>query len=309
MKLQVLMSTYNGEKYLREQLDSIFAQTLIQSPEWEVELVVRDDGSVDNTCKILEEYNGRYPQLTYQKGENKGVVASFFELIQKVPDEVDFVALSDQDDVWMADKLEAAVRALTTASQNGPLLYCSMCQPVDEALRPIAGVFFTENIRPSFGNALVENICTGCTAVFNREMARLVCIKYSEDIVMHDWWLYLSASCFGQVIYDKASHMYYRQHGDNTVGVSGSYFSECFARLRRFKKNRYHISRQLQAFVEICKEHGQEIPEEKRNLIELVLAGGSRVGKRVELLRDNRVYRQRRGDNLIFKVIILLGNM
>ena len=99
MKLQVLMSSYNGAVFLREQLDSILSQTLLQDKGWEIGITVRDDGSTDQTCEILREYSEKFSELSFYEGENMGVIRSFFELIRNVPDDVDVIALSDQDDV------------------------------------------------------------------------------------------------------------------------------------------------------------------------------------------------------------------
>lgn len=309
MKLRVLMSTYNGEKYLREQLDSILSQTLFQQSDWETELVVRDDGSTDRTCEILAEYTHKFPEITYHVCDNIGVIASFFELIQSTPDDVDLVALSDQDDVWFEDKLECAAEALCKQDAGKPLLYCSMSQPVDEQLNPIKGIFFAENLRPSFGNALVENICTGCTAVFNREMVHLIQCQKPEFTAMHDWWLYLLASCFGEVIYDPVPHMYYRQHAGNTVGVRKNYLSEFYVRVKRYRKNRYQISRQVKSLLDLVETNGFAIENKKREWMYEILAARKNMKARFQMVRNREIYRQRKMDDLIFRLIFLSGTV
>lgn len=309
MKLQVLMSTYNGEKYLREQLDSILSQTLFRHSDWETELVVRDDGSTDRTCEILAEYAHKFPEITYRVCENIGVIASFFDLIQSTPDDVDFVALSDQDDVWFEDKLECAVNALCRKESGKPLLYCSMVQPVDEQLNPVKGIFFDEKVQPAFGNALVENICTGCTAVCNRELIRLIRRGKPEFTPMHDWWLYLAASCLGEVVYDAEPHMYYRQHAGNTVGVRRSYVSEFWARVKRYRKNRYQISRQVKSLWDFVEANGFAIENKKKEWMHEILASRKQMKARFRMVGNREVYRQRKMDDFIFRLIFLTGTV
>ena len=313
MKLQILMSTYNGEKHIREQLESLLEQTVWKKKEWQIEIVIRDDGSVDDTCKILMEYEQACEYIHVYKEKNVGVIASFFDLIRKVEKDVDYIALSDQDDVWMPDKLECAVNSLNKENAEMPLLYCGKPMLTDEMLNPIPSIMYGENVRPSFGNALIENICTGCTAVFNYKLAELVQFGNPEFTVMHDWWLYLLASCFGKVIIDVQPHIFYRQHGENTVGVQKNYWNECKARMHRFHSNRYNIHKQVISLKKICNmlacEMSLIMPEDKQKLLEQILMARDHVGIRVKLVRNPCVYRQRKGDNIIFSLILLTGTM
>lgn len=309
MKLQVLLSTYNGEKYLREQLDSILSQSLFHNSDWETELVVRDDGSSDHTCEILEEYAGHFSKITLHLCENIGVVESFFELLQNTSEDVDFVALSDQDDVWFEDKLECAVKALCSREQSKPLLYCGTFQLVDEELHPMKGICFKKNIRPSFGNALVENICTGCTVVINRQLLHLAKKLRPEYTEMYDWWLYLLSTCYGDIVYDSFPHIYYRQHRDNLIGVSKNHLDEFWMRLKRFKKNRYKISRQVQSLWDLAEEKNLMPEPEKKEMMKKILWAGKRISCRFSLISDKRIFRQRRIDNWIFKIIFLSGKV
>lgn len=308
MRLQILMSTYNGAKYLREQMDSILAQTVMYHSDWFVEIVIRDDGSTDETIKILEEYSVKYPRLSYYKGENEGVVRSFFDLICNTPDEVDYIALADQDDLWMPEKLECALMALSKEENSQPLLYCGSTYLVDDRLRPIKGLS-SHAIRPSFGNALVENICTGCTAVFNAALRDIIKLQIPEFTPMHDWWLYLLSACLGKVYYDTEPHMYYRQHGSNTVGVSTTYRHEFINRLKRFRGNRYQIRRQVMSLYKISRRYNLSLGVEIQRQIEDVLAVKKNAAARLRVICNHKIYRQRPMDNFIFKLIILTGTL
>ena len=106
-KVQILMSTYYGEKYLREQLDSIIKQTYPL-----INILIRDDGSSDGTLSILKEYAGKYDHVTYYEGENIGVIQSFLQLLKESDANVNYYAFADQDDVWLPEKIVRAVEKL-----------------------------------------------------------------------------------------------------------------------------------------------------------------------------------------------------
>lgn len=213
MKLIVLLSAYNGEAYIRKQLDSLLKQTLKG-----VEILVRDDGSTDGTRAILTEYAQR-GALCWYEGENLGPARSFWQLLQDA-DEADYYAFCDQDDVWDPDKLETAVSALERLDASKPALYCGDVRVTDEKLR----ILSEHMVRPApadYPHALLRNLAPGCTYVFNRAARKLLC-RYDAErlgIGLHDWTAYQIVSCFGRVVYDPAPHMSYRQHGDNAIGA------------------------------------------------------------------------------------------
>lgn len=309
MKLQILLSTYNGSAYLCEQLNSLLAQSLNKMSQWEVGITIRDDGSTDGTWDLLERYARENEEICLIRGENKGVIGSFFELIFSIGDDVDYVALSDQDDVWMEDKLERAVEQLTAREGRKPLLYCGKPMLTDEALNPIPSIMYGEQVRPSFGNALIENICTGCTAVCNRKLVELAQMGIPEFVVMHDWWLYLLASCFGEVIFDDVPHMYYRQHQGNVVGVQKNFWREFKARVKRFRGNRYNIHRQVASLEKMCEKASLKMSSDNEKLVKQLLSAKSNFIDRILLVKNPLIFRQRKGDNLIFSLILLMGNM
>ena len=223
-KLQILMSVYNGKKYLREQLESIMAQDCEKDGTVVFSLVIRDDGSSDGTQEILEEYTRKYPdKVRWYQGNNLGVIQSFFDLMVKA-DNADYYALADQDDYWLPSKMGTGIKRIRQIYKeqetltDRPVLYC--CRPsfVDENLEHLELKVSHPDMRPGFGNALIENIVTGCTTVFNNKLRVMVADRFPEYTTMHDRWLYLVSSCFGRIYYDENSYIYYRQHGGNTVG-------------------------------------------------------------------------------------------
>ena len=316
-KLQILMSTYNGKAYLREQLDSVLQQDCKQKGLVKLQLLVRDDGSKDGTQKILQEYAVRYPQeVRWYQGENCGVIQSFFELMKKT-EKADFYAFSDQDDFWMPDKMSSAIQIIEKYGKTRPFLYCCRPKLVDAELNAITSAMKRPAMRPSFGNALLENIVTGCTAVMNEELRALVAVRFPQFTVMHDRWFYLAASCFGRVYYDETPHICYRQHGGNLVGVNSGRWKEFYGRLRLFWGKRHDISRQAEEFIKIFgalpeREDLKEYRGDAKSASCLKLAkelveGRKGFSKRLRLVKGKRLFRQRSMDDFIFRMLILLG--
>lgn len=164
--VQVVMSTYNGEKYLKEQIDSILSQEGVY-----VRLYIRDDGSSDRTTDILASYQ-EHENVKIEKGNNLGFAKSFLTALDEC-DEADYYAFSDQDDVWEKDKLSTAIEILEEESQSTPLLYCSALQRVDENLNPLH-VQSYHGLRINLPSMLTRGRLAGCTFVFNNTLRNLV---------------------------------------------------------------------------------------------------------------------------------------
>lgn len=311
MKIQILMSAYNGSQYLQTQLDSIAAQDVEQKS-----LFIRDDGSTDGTLQIIQDYQTRHPSwVSWQSGENIGVQKSFLELIRMADDDADYIALADQDDEWLPEKLKKAMECLRAmpADTATPLLYCSDKLIVGEDLQPLHVTVSRTVRKVSFGNALVQDICTGCTAVANKALVDLI-KNYPpvrpEEIIMHDWWLYLTASCFGQVYYDPNAYIRYRQHGKNTSGAMLNRRDLIKYRLMELKKPRGEIYRQARLFRET------HLPlltsgtyKKELALIDRLLSSEHRFIRRLEVACDFRYFRQKRSDDLVFRGITLIGKL
>ena len=311
MKVQILMSTYNGARYLRTQLDSIVRQTIEEKT-----LLIRDDGSSDNTMDILHEYQAQYSWIKVYQGGNLGVQKSFFELIAKSDPLADYIAFADQDDEWLPEKLECAVYKLEACARDDkavPLLYCGSQIMVDEELKPLDVTVSRIVRKASFGNALVQNICTGCTAVINQKLANLIKENMPVDIdaiVMHDWWLYLTASCFGSVVYDDISYIRYRQHGKNTHGAILNKRKLLMYRIGQLLKPRGEIYRQIREFSsDFAKQLNKPEWRNQYKLINSLLSAESKVSGRLAVVFNKRFYRQKRQDDLVFRLITLIGKL
>ncbi len=215
----VIMCTFNGEKFLEEQLGSFVAQT---HTNWN--LYVSDDGSTDATLEILRRFGTRVRnsnEVNYSDGPRKGFAANFLTAICSAPVS-DFCAISDQDDIWQPRKLERALDCLTRVPPARPALYAARTRIADVSGREIRlSPLFKR--QPSFANAVVQNIGGGNTMVMNRAAHQLARKAGPMDIVVHDWWLYqLVSGAGGEVIYDHEPHTLYRQHGSNLIGENTS---------------------------------------------------------------------------------------
>lgn len=300
-KVTVLLSTYNGSKFLLQQLNSLYEQTYPN-----IRILVRDDGSSDSTRSILdnEQLCGRIDILSGHK--NLGPALSFFELLHNAAlTETEYVAFCDQDDVWHPHKIEHAVSALLVVADSRPALFCSRLEIVDEQLNHIG---FTATPRKvGFGNALVENIATGCTMVLNREALELIFKHLPSKVLMHDWWCYLVLSCFGEIVFDSNANIKYRQHGNNTIGATVSMIEELKRKLHRFiYSGRGLLWLQASVFLDMFESC---IPLSQRLILNKFIAAKSSLWCRVRLILSREIWRQKWFDNLILRFIIFINRI
>lgn len=300
-EVHVILSTYNGERFLTEQLESILAQRSVS-----IKLYIRDDGSSDGTRTILTSFAQNHAHIEVDYGDNMGVINSFFALLKKIPPDAGFVAFADQDDIWMPDKLTRAVDRIKNSS--GPAMYCSCYKAIDEN-----GRFLWQSQLPekeiSFKNAIVQNITTGCTVVINKSLLSMLKINQvnTRNLVMHDWWVYLVATCFGQVIYDQEPSMLYRQHGGNVVGAKNG-FAFWLGRIKRFFLNRKKNSRIAQA-KEFLERYKSDLSADDVHLLSTFIAyRQAGLLQRIGYAIETPLYMQKKTDNLILKLQLILNS-
>lgn len=292
-KVQILMSTYNGEDYIRQQLDSVLAQSY---PD--VDILIRDDGSTDDTYVIVKEYEETHSNIKAYQGKNLGVNRSFFELLRK--SRGDYIGFCDQDDYWLPNKIEKAVEQLE--NMEGPALYCSAKTLVDENLEELEEQQ-NPHLKPGFGNAVIESICSGCTTLMNRELVSIIRQRLPEDVIHHDWWCYMVATYLGSMYYDENSYIYYRQHRGNEVGASGSAWAMIKAKSRDLKKRHGDLKKQLTDF-----KHFYRGEREKDQLVDDILNAEHFPG-RFTILFHREWYRQSNLDNWVVRGLFLLNRM
>ena len=269
-KVQVMLSTYNGEKYILEQLESLKLQDYANFT-----VKIRDDGSKDSTFALVSEYiKANNLDWEIHKGENLGFIKSFFWLLFNASEEAEFYSFCDQDDYWKKEKISRAVERLQTEPEELPLLYSSGYTLVDKNLVPFPVKPRESNLIPSFKGALFVNIVTGCTVVLNKKMRELVISKKVPNCVVHDWWLYLVASAFGKVLFDAHSTILYRMHGNNVCGTSTSSHKRKivnFVKMLRGKLYLHHLGEITEQVKDFKCIYSDKLTAEHINDIEIFL--------------------------------------
>lgn len=300
-KIVVLLSTYNGEKYLKQQIDSILNQKSFH----QIELRVRDDGSTDGTIQILQSYIEKYPErVQVYFRENIGYINSFFELIREA-DGYDYYALSDQDDIWMEDKLEIAIEACEAEEYAGPLLYGSSSFLVNDRLEIMGET--QKNLKGiTWDNLLIQNFFPGHTQVFNDALCKILKAEVDcSKIYVHDFWITYMAFLHGKAIFDNQSHTYYRQHGTNTVGFGKNSVEWVVERLKRIgNSDNKKIAAQIGYLYDTCAEY---MDEELKGKVGAFVHSQSSLWRRISYLRKTKLYRQKDFETILFKILYLLG--
>lgn len=298
-KVLVLMSTYNGENYLREQLDSILHQS------YPVDILIRDDGSNDTTLSILHEYMKKHSNIKVLKEKNSGVVNSFFSLLTQAKG-YDYYAFSDQDDIWFKDKIECAVQHLNTMDPMKPALYASCSLLVDNAMQ---GEDTTQIDRRglSFYNVMIQNLMPGHAQVFNQKLVDLV-NAYPVDtskVVVHDFWLALLGITFGNTYFDNQYHTYYRQHGNNSIGYGHGPFGWFSERIKRILRSAAKdITIQDKLFYDTFQE---QLNEDQKRELEGMLFSQRNFFTRLHYLSKAKVYRQKKLETALFYILYAFG--
>lgn len=305
-KVQVLLSAYNGEQYISEQIQSILHQT-----HSAVSILIRDDGSTDKTVQLLDQWVTTHPdKIKLLKGTNVGVVSSFFELLRAADAEADYYCFCDQDDVWLDHKVEHAIARLDSSIYTEvPAMVFTSTYLTDDELNRKGAWPKPPAQEPSFFNALYENIAIGATITMNRSARDLFINSQSVDsqkVLMHDWWFYLLVSAFGTVIYDNKPSMLYRQHNNNVVGGSNSLVGKLKSKWASFKR---HTGKDLlhKQASEFDRIYGSRLTGEQKEQLDLFLATRTRFMDRLHYARKSKLYRQSKAESLLFKFFILIG--
>ncbi len=283
----ILLSTYNGEPYLAEQLDSLWQQSY---PNWVV--WIRDDGSTDATWEILITYQTRDSrfQVLPKDEHHLGAAASFGYLLSRYSTSP-YILFCDQDDWWVPHKIETMLQAMVKAEQQhpGPRLIHSDLAVTDHQLSIIAPSFWHyQGLDPSknqLSRLLVQNTVTGCATMINQALSQQVTL-IPPGVIMHDWWLALVASALGHIQVLDQSLVLYRQHGHNTIGVQplsvASIMAERFQLIQRVRHNLIKTTTQAHQFLTL---YGSDLNVEQYQVVNAFaeMAHKSYWGKRQTL--------------------------
>lgn len=251
----IIMATYNGEKYLKEQIESILSNTCT---EWH--LSIYDDGSTDHTFSIIKEYEKKYPdKITgYKNKENLGVKHNFLNAIKN--EAYEYVMFCDQDDVWLPDKIGITYQKMLEAQNKNPSIPITIftdAKLVDEKLNVLYNSYFrTSNLdvkKVDLSHILMENKLIGCTVMINKEVIQN--LKIPVSLRMHDWWIAILTSSFGKIEFLDQPTILYRQHAANVIGGQDkvSYIKNRLSSLKKQKEVLRLTQDQAMQFYELYK--------------------------------------------------------
>lgn len=302
-KVAILLSTFNGSRYLTEQLDSLFEQKSVN-----IHLIVRDDGSQDDTINILHEYKSRFPtSITLIQGVNIGWKESFFWLVHFASEhfkDFEYFAFCDQDDIWLPFKLKIAIDKLSLMLLNKPRLYCSdqLFYKNDQNY----GIVPSPKVKPTYKSCLVKNMAVGCTVVFDRQLLELMNISKPNIAVPHDYWAYIIAVMCGNVYIDDNAYILYRQHENNQIGFNKNFFKRWSLRIKNlpymFIEHTYEYGAK-----EIQRVLGTYLSQEAKNAVEKFAKYRHPFVNRIRLIMDKGYTRGNIYKDFWLHIKILLG--
>jgi Glycosyltransferases involved in cell wall biogenesis len=257
-KVSIVMATYNGETYIREQLDSLLQNTFT---DWQLEIC--DDGSKDNTLLIAREYESKYPGkiIIHANEKNLGVVLNFLEGAKRATGE--YVMFCDQDDVWLPNKIEHTLNFLQRQEKkygnDMPITVFTDAKVVNRTLEETHPSFHQSGkldcTKLDLPHILMENKLLGCTVMFNSKVKEKL-VQLPEHARVHDWWIGLVTASFGKIAYLQEATMLYRQHEKNVIGNQNflSYVSNRIHSLKKQKQVLKHTEEQAMNFYQIYKK-------------------------------------------------------
>ena len=269
IKVDILLATYNGEQYIKEQLDSLLAQS-----HGNINVIIHDDGSTDETVRIIRDYENRYPEIVklVEDGKRFGNASDHFMYMTGLAS-ADYVMFCDQDDYWKKDKVKVTLeKMLEIEEKNGkdrPYLVFAAYMAADSKLNPLKnGKSFLYKL--DLNHILVQNCIAGCMCMINRRLVELIG-EPDHAIIMHDWWFALIASSIGDIYYIDTPLMLYRQHGNNVVGASNlTSFKSRVKKLKNpyTKKLMFVYERQARLLMDRL---GDKMPDEKKKVLKSFL--------------------------------------
>ncbi len=304
-KICVLLSTYNGEKYLDEQIKSLLAQKNV-----ELTLLARDDGSKDRTQEMLREWAEKEPAVRILEenfGTNYGVAKSFTYLLNcgtRMFPEISFFFFADQDDFWLETKCCRAVQRIA-AHRDEPALYFSAKKLVDGELKPLPRKDIIR-LTGTFWDYFDRSNAFGCTMCLTRPLAEMLQNdRYYEKKFLHDNYIYRLCLAAGvPIVYDKAETILYRQHGANVAGAAKR---SLFRGIRRlFDKNRTHVIREMSEYL--IGTHGSALNADNAAVMKLLSDSAHSVSAKLKLIKMYHKQKNRGSkEKLLFDVSILLN--
>jgi len=308
--IDILLPTYNGEKFIKEQIESVLNQSY---ENWR--LLVRDDGSSDSTVEIVKNYTAQYPQkivLIEDDKDHLGACQSFAQLLNHSTS--DYIMFCDQDDIWLPDKIELTLNKMLELEKtyDQPILVHTDVKVVDENLNILRDSFWRyQRVNPdlkSLNHLLIQNNVTGCAMMINKRLKE-ISLPIPTEAIMYDWWIGLVASTFGVIEYIKKPTVLYRQHIQCDTGAkkyTAWFFLSKINELNESQKSIRKTVRQGKAFKERFKD---KLSEEQLGIVGdfTNLLNVNRF-KRLRLLAKQNIRKYGALRNMGFLILMLLYN-
>ena len=254
-KIDILMATYNGEKYLVEQLDSIINQTY---HNWN--LLIRDDNSTDKTLEIIQNYHKKDKRIKILKDNkgNLGIVRNFEELLKS--SESEFIMFSDQDDIWVENKLDMYLKMIEKIKNKGFMIHSDAILFDKNKSNILKDTFISKKaINKGLENVFFNYFVQGATILISKEIKNFI-LPFPKEVYLHDRYIHLISELFFERIFVNEALIYYRQHGDNQIGAKNT--------IRELLSKRYFDERDRQLIKIIYNKYGSLLTEDKKKLIE-----------------------------------------
>lgn len=296
-KVAVILSTYNGEKYLKEQIDSVLGQTYEN-----FDLIIRDDGSKDKTISIIQEYLKDNKNIKLIEGKNLGFIKSFYTLLED-NENYDYYTFADQDDIWEKEKIELLVKELENENKEKPNLVFSDFDYYDENMKFLKQG--PRNRKFSFENSLVECVSPGMTMMINKTTRDILVKNKSNSSLFHDWWCYMICSAFGQIKYVKKSLVKYRRLNKSVTAEGRGFFTLLKWRIKKlvFGDGMKKIKLQILDYKKMFYEN---IDEKYKSLLDLFSEKYSFKSNIKKAFYPKR-FRRKMIDELLVRMLFLLG--
>ena len=308
--VRIILATYNGAPFLGAQLQSFLDQ---DHSDWS--LAVGDDGSQDETAEILSRFSDEHPgrDVTIRQGPRLGSAANFLTQTMQAARGGDWIAFSDQDDVWMPHKISRAVRRIqATTDPDAIAAYAGRTVLTDPTLAP-QGLSRQYRRPPGFRNALIQNVMAGNTIVLNPPAAQLVAksarAAVAAGIPFHDWWVYLLISgSGGTIILDDEPVLFYRQHDQNALGHHGGLFGH-LVRARLLANGTYSdwIDANLRGLTQCAHMLTPLAQTQVQTFCEFRQFRHAKA--RMQGLRDLGLYRQNRLEDCITQLLVRIKRL
>lgn len=254
-KIDILMATYNGEKYLVEQLDSIINQTY---RNWN--LLIRDDNSTDKTLEIIQNYHKKDKRIKILKDNkgNLGIVRNFEELLKS--SESEFIMFSDQDDIWVENKLDMYLKMIEKIKNKGFMIHSDAILFDKNKSNILKETFISKKaINRGLENVFFNYFVQGATILISKEIKNFI-LPFPKEVYLHDRYIHLISELFFERIFVNKALIYYRQHGDNQIGAKNT--------IRELLSKRYFDERDRQLIKIIYNKYGSLLADDKKKLIE-----------------------------------------